>query len=117
MLVEALVRCDELLAPCPPALRAEVVERDRARDLAQPRLSGAARGIEPVPEAQRPLEGGPGQLLRDPAVAREPGEVAVDVVEMRFGGLGKRHLTRCTPPTGGMSQKCYRESVSVRTVG
>ena len=68
-LVDALVRRGELLAPRAAALGAEVVERDGARDLAEPGLRRAARGVEAVPEPQRPLERGSRQVLGD---ARSP---------------------------------------------
>ena len=85
----ALVRRGELLAPRAAALGAEVVERDGARDLAEPGPRRAARGVEAVPEPQRALERLAGQVLGDAAVAGEPGEVAVDVVEVRLGSLAK----------------------------
>ena len=91
-LVEALGRRGELLAPRAAAFGAEVVERDRARDLAEPGLRRAALGVEAVPEPQRALERRAGQVLGGGPVAGEPGEVAVDVVEVRLGSLGKGHL-------------------------
>ena len=94
----------ELLAPRAPALGAEVVERDRARDLAEPGARRAAVGVEAVPEAQRALERLAGEILGGRPVAREPGEVAVDVVEVRLGGLGERHLSSHTPPVDEPSQ-------------
>ena len=74
-----------------------MVERDGARDLAEPRARGAALGVEAVPQPQRALEGLRGKVLRGEAVACEPGEVAVDVVEMPFGCLREGHA-RCTAP-------------------
>ena len=68
--VEALVRSRELLAAAAAALGAEVVERDRARDLAEPGASGAALRVEAVPQPQRALERLAGQILRGSAVAR-----------------------------------------------
>ena len=90
-LVDAVGCRGELLAAHAPALGAEVVERDRARDLAEPGAGGAAVGVEAVPEPERPLERLAGQVVGGGPVAREPGEVAVDVVEVRFGGLGEGH--------------------------
>src|SRR5262249_7710172 len=40
------------LAPAPSLLGAEVVERNTARDLAQPRARGAATRVEPSPDAE-----------------------------------------------------------------
>src|SRR6478752_5031850 len=89
VLFDALVWRGELLAPRAAALGAEVVERDGARDLTEPGLGRPARGVEAVPEPQRPLE---------------PGEVAVHIVEVLLGSLGKRHLTCSTPPAGRSSR-------------
>src|SRR5207245_6840274 len=91
------------LAGAPP-FGAEVVERDRARDLAEPGLRGAAFRVEAVPEPKRALERRAGELVGGRSVAGEPGEVSVDVVEVRLGSLRKSHLTRCTPLGGRTSQ-------------
>ena len=80
-----------------------MVERDGARDLAEPGAGGAAVGVEAVPEPQRALERLAGEVVRGRPVACEPGEVAVDVVEVRFGSLGESHLGRTTPQLGFMS--------------
>src|SRR5262249_31711640 len=86
-----------LLAAQPSPLRAEVVERDRACELAQPRTWRAAALVEPVPQTQRTLERLGRQVLRDHTVAGEPGEVAVDVVQMTLGRLSEAPA-RHTPP-------------------
>jgi len=91
----------ELLPPGPAALRAEVVERDGARDLAEPGARRAAPRVEPVPEAQRALERLAGQVLGREAVSGEPGEIAVDVVEVRLGRLREARHTSYTPPWPG----------------
>src|SRR3954454_1803442 len=96
--------CGELLAARPAPLGPEVIQRDGARDLAQPRLRRAAGGVEAVPEAKGALERRAGQVLRDATVAGEPGEVAVHVVEVLLGSLGERHLACSTPPAGRASQ-------------
>ena len=89
-LLDPVVLGGELLAPRAPALGAEVVERDRARDLAEPGAGGAAVRVEAVPEPQRPLERLAGEVVGGGAVAGEPGEVAVDVVEVRPRRPGRR---------------------------
>ena len=99
-LVDPLGRRGELLAPGAPALGAEVVERDGARDLAEPGAGGAALRVEAVPEPQRALERLAGQVLGRRPVAGEPGEVAVDVVEVPLGGLREGHPPVTTPPGG-----------------
>ena len=53
--------------------------------------------VEAVPEPQRPLERLAGEILGDEAVAREPDEVAVDVVEVALGGLRERVHVVHTP--------------------
>ena len=65
MFVEALVRRGELLTVRAAALGAEVVERDGARNLAEPGLSRAAGRVEAVPEPEGPLERRAGQLVGD----------------------------------------------------
>ena len=62
-LLDPVVLGGELLAARAPALGAEVVERDRARDLAEPGAGGAAVGVEAVPEPQRPLERLAGEVV------------------------------------------------------
>src|SRR5581483_11028234 len=111
-LLDALLARRELLASCAPAFGAEVVERHRPRDLAEPGAGGAAGGVEPMPEPQRALERLGGQLLRDEAVGGEPGEVAVHVVEVRLGGLREGHLHTFTPPRRPSSH--FRAKVGVR---
>src|SRR5436305_3235733 len=81
-LLEPLRHRGELLAPGAAPLAAEVVERDRARDLAEPCARRSARRVVAVPEPERALERLAGEVLGDEAVAGEPGEVAVDVVEV-----------------------------------
>src|SRR5262249_30087769 len=54
--LERLAQRVDALASAPPPLRPEVVERGRARELAEPGADAAAAGVEPVPEAERPLE-------------------------------------------------------------
>ena len=85
--VELLLNRVGVLAPAPPVLGAEVVERDGARDRAEPGVRARPPRIEPRPGAERLLEGDARQLLRELAVTREVGEVAVDVGEMPLGGL------------------------------
>src|SRR3954452_21061334 len=97
-LLEALRDGGELLALRTPALASEVVERDRARHLAEPGPGGAAARVEPVPEPQRALERLACEILGGGTVAREPGEVPVHGVEGRLGCLRERHPGRCTPP-------------------
>src|SRR5581483_5717914 len=91
-----------LLPPQPAALGAEVVERDRAGELAEPGAWRAAALVEAVPEPQAALERLRGEVLGHEPVAREPGEVAVDVVEVPLGGLREGHACH-TPPVDGSS--------------
>ena len=81
-------------------LRAEVIERDRARNLAEPRARRTAPFVKAMPELQRPFEGLAGEVLGGEAVAREPGEVAVDVVEVPLGRLRESGHAADTPPRG-----------------
>src|SRR3954454_3247250 len=91
-LLEALRDGGQLLAPGAAALAAEVVERHRARDLAEPRAGRPAPRVEAVPEPQRALERLARQVVRSRPVAGEPGQVPVHVVEVRLGCLGEGHL-------------------------
>src|SRR5947209_8315816 len=93
----------ELLAPRAPPLRAEVVERGRARDLEEPGAGRAALGVEAVPEPQRALERLAREVGGRGAVAREPGQVAVHVVQVLLCRLREGHLARSTPPGGRAS--------------
>ena len=83
-----------------PSHRISVVERNRPCDLAEPGLSGAAGRVESLPEAECALERRTGQLVGHGRVAREPGEIAVDVVEVGLGSLRKGHFMGHTPPGG-----------------
>src|SRR5438105_2306980 len=85
-----------------------MVEGDRAGHLAEPGARGAALRVEAVPEPQRPLESLPCQLVGRVAVAGEPAEVAVDVVEVALGSLGEGHLAPHTPPPGMGSHSTRR---------
>src|SRR5439155_12308579 len=86
-----------LFAAKAPALGTEVVERDSPRELAEPGPRRAAPLVEAMPEAEGTLERLGGEVLGDEAVAREPGEVAVDVVEVAFGRLREGCHFRDTP--------------------
>jgi len=103
LLLEALRHGGELFAVGAPALGAEVVESDGARDLAEPGARRAAARVEAVPEAQCALERLAGEVVRSGLVPREPGQVAIDVVEVCLGCLRKRHLTGHTPPVDELS--------------
>src|SRR3954454_22301777 len=98
------MRSGELLAARGTPRGAKVVERDGARDLAEPCPRRAACRVEAVPQTERTLERDAGQLLCGITVGREPREVAVDVVEVGLRGLLERHLTCCTPPGGDPSR-------------
>src|SRR5207253_5156056 len=97
-LLEDLGHRYELLALHAPPLGAEVVERDRARDLAEPGADRPAPLVEAVPEPQRALERLAGEILGGEAVAGEPGEVPVDVVQVRLGRLREARHAVYTPP-------------------
>src|SRR5439155_21913980 len=88
-----------------PALGAEVVECDRAGELAEPRPRRAAPLVKAVPEAEGALEGLRREVLGDEAVAGEPGDVAVDVVEVPLGRLREAHAWH-TPPVDDLSHIC-----------
>ena len=62
-----------------------MVERSRARELAEPGARAAAAGIEPVPPAQRPLEGVDREVFGEGVVGGEIHEVGMNVVEMLLG--------------------------------
>src|SRR5262249_33446499 len=79
-----LALCDGELAPAPPLLGAEVVERAGAGDLAQPRPRAASRRVEPSPRAERALERVGGKVVREVRIAGEVAEVRDDRVEMRL---------------------------------
>ena len=53
-LLDALVECRRLLAPSPPRLGAEPVERRRPRDPEQPRARAPSARVEPRPRAGAP---------------------------------------------------------------
>src|SRR5262249_53471624 len=93
----------ELFAVKAPPLGPEVVERDRPRDLAEPGARRAAALVEAVPEPKRALERLPGEVLGEEPVAREPGEVAVHVVEGALGRLGESGHTRDARPVHDLS--------------
>src|SRR5207247_6457342 len=59
----------EILPPAAPLLGAEVVERAGAGDLAEPRLRARALRVEPLPRAERLLEGLGRQVLRERPLA------------------------------------------------
>ena len=82
-----------------------MVEGDRARDLAEPGALRAAARVVAVPEAQRALERLAREILGEEAVAGEPDEVAVDVVEVALGGLCEAVHTAHTPPARIASQR------------
>ena len=88
-LLVALGHRGDLLAARAALLGAEVVERRRPRDLAEPGAGRAALRVEPVPEPERPLERLAGQILGREPVAGEPDEVGVDVVEVALGGFAR----------------------------
>src|SRR4051794_8475602 len=115
LLLERLGRRGELLAPHAAALGAEVVEGDRARDLAEPGPGGAALRVEAVPQPQRALERLAGEVLGHEAVAREPREVAVDVVQVALGGVGEAHA-RPTPLRPLASRTLCATTLGVRDV-
>src|SRR5436190_1186235 len=60
---------ERVLAADASPLRPEVVERDRAGELAEPGSGAAAGLVEAVPEADGALEGLGRQILREAAVA------------------------------------------------
>ena len=74
----------------PPSLRAEVVERLRAGQLAKPRALRAPAGVETLPAPERLLEGLPRQILSEDGIGGQKDEVAVDVVEMLLRHLRER---------------------------
>ena len=71
-----------------------MVERDGARNLAEPGALRAAARVVAVPEPQRALERLAGEVLGEEAVAGEPDEVAVDVVEVALGRLPRSRSCR-----------------------
>src|SRR4051812_1110327 len=81
---------ERVLAADASSLGPEMVERDRAGELAEPGPGAAAGLVEAVPEADGALEGLGGQILREAAVAGQVGEVAVDVVQVLRRGLLER---------------------------
>src|SRR4029079_15326589 len=54
---------EPLLAPEPPLLRTQMVERGAARDLAEPRAGAAPSRVEAPPLPERPLERLAGEIL------------------------------------------------------
>src|SRR4051812_40619885 len=113
--LERLGHGGELLPAHAALLGAEVVERDRARDLAEPGAGRAALGIEAVPQPQRPLECLGGEILGDEPVAGEPGQVAVHVVEVPLCRVSERHA-RPTPPAPVASHVFARVSIAKDSV-
>ena len=82
-----------------------MVERGRARHLAEPGAGRAALRVDPVPEPQRALERLGGELLGRRAIGGEPREVAVHVVEVVLGSLGERQLTPHASPVENLLRK------------
>ena len=70
-----------------------MVQRGRARDLAEPGARTAAARVEATPLPQGLLEGLGGQVLGGAAIAGQVDEVRMDVVKMPLGnGLEARNL-------------------------
>src|SRR5206468_12285488 len=80
-LTASLGRLRWLLALATTSLRAEPVERGRARDREEPGARRSSIRIEPTPLLERRLEGLARQVLGDGPVLRQVQEVPVDVVE------------------------------------
>src|SRR3954452_1386639 len=98
LLEQVLVSGVALLAPLPPSLGPEPVDRGGVSDAAEPGAGRTAARIEAAPAAEGPLERLRREILRGRAVAREVDEVAVDGVEVLRDDIRER---RCCHPTGG----------------
>ena len=90
------------LPPQAPLLGAKVVERRRARHLAEPRLHAPLARVVAAPEAKRALEDVTGQLLGQAAVARHVDEVGQDVLQMVFRRSGEGGHAVHTPPAASI---------------
>src|SRR5207248_989967 len=77
-----VVAAVRLLAPLPPGLRPEPVDRGGVRDPAEPGARRPAARVEAAPALEGPLERLGREILRRRMDAREVDEVAVDCVEM-----------------------------------
>src|SRR5262245_61304482 len=77
--------CVRVLAAATPFLGAEVVERGRPGELAEPGACACAPRVETPPLPQRLLEGLGGQVLGCDTVTREVDQIGEDVVEMTLG--------------------------------
>src|SRR5579872_5139538 len=97
-LVVAFRHGRKLLAAHAAPFGAEVIERDGARDLTEPRARRSPPLVEAVPQPQGALERLSGQVFGDEAVAGEPGEVPVNVVEVPLSRLREGGHTCTTPP-------------------
>src|SRR5947207_8805109 len=78
-----------VLATEPPRFRPEVVERSRARELAEPGSGGAAPRIEAAPAAQGALEGVDREVFGEGVVGGQVHEIGENVVEVLLGDGGE----------------------------
>src|SRR5438477_10197272 len=99
---ELLTPAEGILPPSAARLRAEPVDRDVVRDLAQPRARRASARVEATPRAERLLECLGGEILGGRAVAGEVDEVAVDRVELLGDDLGE--AGSCAEPGGSVER-------------
>ena len=83
-----------LLAPAAALLRAEVVERRAAGELAEPGARRGAPRVEAPPAAKRPLERLGGEVFCEVWVSGHVEQVAVDVVEVLLGHAGEAPFLR-----------------------
>ena len=82
-----------------------MVERSRARELAEPGSGGAAPRIEAAPAAQSALEGVDREVFGEGVVGGQVHEIGENVVEVLLGDGGEALLLRfhspITPQQGG----------------
>lgn len=83
-----------LLAPRPPPLAAEVVERDRASELTESSPGATPLLVETVPQPHLTLERLGSQVFREAAITRLVHEVAVHIVEVPLGSLPQSRHNR-----------------------
>src|SRR5256714_3521786 len=101
---------ESALTPPAPLFGAEVVQRRRARELAEPRAGAPPARVVPPPALKRPGESLCCQVFWHRSVSRQVHEECVHVVQVALGRLGevvraRLHATY-TPPAGAHVTRC-----------
>ena len=101
-----LAHCVPILAAQPPRLRAKMVERRRARKLAEPGTYSTPTGIEAIPTAKCALERVDREVFGEGVVSGQVHEIGKNVVEVSLGDDGEALLLRVhgliTPQRAGV---------------